>query len=246
MTGPPRPLAGRRVATTRDQPGRLDAMLAALGAEVVHVPLIEIVDAPGDELADALAHLDRVDWVIVTSQHGASRVADSVAAHPRLRTAAVGTRTADVLVAATGRPVSVVPVRQTAADLVDAMPDPTPDARRVLVAHADRAEGTLVDGLRARGFDVRAVVAYVTRLRAPTAAERAALASVDVVAFASGSAARAWAGAFGAWTPPQVVAIGPSTARVARELGLQVTAEAADHSIEGLAAEVTAVLGVRP
>ena len=246
MTDPPRPLAGRRVATTRDRPGRLDVRLAELGAEVVHVPLIEVVDAPGDELSDALARLDDVDWVIVTSQHGAARVADAVAAHPRLRLAAVGTRTADVLVAASGRPVDVVPERQTAADLVDAMPDPTPGADRVLVAHADRAERTLVDGLRDRGFDVRAVVAYLTRLRAPTPDERAALASVDAVALASGSAARAWAAALGTWTPPQVVVIGPSTARVARELGLQVTAEAADHSVEGLVAEVSTVLGARP
>jgi uroporphyrinogen-III synthase len=246
MNDPARPLAGRRVATTRDRPGRLDELLARLGAEIVHVPLIEIVDAAGVELADALARLDEVDWVIVTSQHGASRVADAVAAHPRLQTAAVGTRTADVLEAATGRHVTVLPERQSAADLVDTMPAPEPGSHRVLVAHADRADPTLVDGLRARGYDVRAVTAYVTRLRTPSAAERAELASVDAVAFASGSAARAWADAIGTWSPPHVVVIGPSTAGVARELGLQVTAEAADHSVEGLAAAVSDALRARP
>ena len=64
MTGP---LAGRRVATTRDRPGRLDEILARLGATVVHVPLIEVVDAPGDDLAEALDRLAEFDWVIVTS-----------------------------------------------------------------------------------------------------------------------------------------------------------------------------------
>lgn len=245
MTSSP-PLAGRRVATTRDTPGRLDELLVELGAEVVHVPLIEIVDAPGEDLAAALEHLDDVDWVVVTSQHGAARVGDAVAGHPHLRTAAVGTRTAAVLRAATGRPVDVLPQRQTAADLVEVMPNPTPVTRRVLVAHADRAEATLVDGLRERGYEVHAVVAYVTRLRAPSPEERAALEAVDAVAFASGSAARAWADAIGTWTPPHVVAIGPSTARVAGEVGLQVTAVATDHSVEGLADAVAASLGARP
>jgi uroporphyrinogen-III synthase len=246
MTGSTRPLEGRRVATTRDRPGRLDELLRDLGAEVVHVPLIEVVDAAGDELRDALSTIGDTDWVIVTSQHGAERVAAAVAAHPPLRTAAVGTRTAHVLTEVTGRPVTVVPTVQTAAALVEAMPDPEPDTRRVLAALADRAEPTLVDGLRARGYDVRAVIAYVTRLRTPSPAERAALESVDAVTLASGSAARAWRGTIGTWTPPHVVVIGPSTARVARELGLQVTAEAADHSVEGLAAEVAVALRAQP
>ena len=244
MTTPARPLTGRTVATTRDRPGRLDELLAQRGAGVVHVPLIEIADPP--ELPAELSRLDEVDWVVVTSQHGAARVAAAVSSHPLVRTAAVGTRTAEVLEAVTGRRVTVVPDRQTAADLVDAMPDPDPDTCRVLVAQADRAEPTLVDGLRARGYDVRPVVAYVTRLRVPPEAERAALSTVDAVAFASGSAARAWAEAIGTWTPPQVVTIGPSTTRVARELGLQVTVEAADHSVEGLANAVMDALRSRP
>lgn len=246
MNDPTRPLAGRRVATTRDRPGRLDLLLSELGAEVVHVPLIEVVDAPGTGLADSLAELDDVDWVIVTSQHGAARVAAAVAGNPRLRTAAVGTRTAEILTERTGRPVTVVAPRQTAADLVEAMPDARSSGERVLAALADRAEATLVDGLRARGYDVRTVVAYVTRLRTPSASELAALTDVDAVTFASGSAARAWVDAIGTWTPPHVIVIGPSTARVACELGLQVTAESADHSVEGLATEVADVLGAHP
>lgn len=246
MTGPARPLAGRRIATTRDQPGRLDLLLSELGAEVVHVPLIEVVDAPGTELADALTRLDDVDWVVVTSQHGAARVAGAIAGNRRLRTAAVGTRTAEILAGAIDRPVTVVPRRQTAADLVEAMPDPRSDGERVLAALADRAESTLVDGLRARGYAVRTVVAYVTRLRTPSAAERAALADVDAVTFASGSAVRAWVDTIGTWTPPHVVVIGPTTARVARQNGLQVTAESADHSVDGLAAEVADAFGARP
>ena len=244
MTG--RPLSGRRIVTTRDEPGRLDSLLAARGADVVHVPLIEIADAVGSEFPAALERLHEVDWVVVTSRHGAVRVVDAVVAHPYIRTAAVGTRTAQVLAAGTGCEVAVVPDRQTAADLVAAMPDPRAGTERVLVAQADRADSTLAAGLRGRGYVVETVVAYVTRLRVPTVRERQAIETADAVAFASGSAAAAWADAIGTWTPPHVVAIGPTTEAAAIACGLQVTAVAADHSVEGLADEVTAELSGRP
>ncbi len=238
-----RPLAGRRIATTRDEPGALDSALAKLGADVVHVPLIEIADPVdgGAALDAALADVGRYDWVVVTSRHGADRVAAAVAGAPAVRTAAVGTRTAAALRAGTGRRVSVVPARHTAADLVAAMPDPD-GGPRVLVALADRAAPTLVDGLRRRGYLVDAVVAYRTRLRRPSAAESAALRSVEAVAFASGSAVEAWVAAVGTWTPPAVAVIGPTTAEVARRAGLPITAVAAEHTIDGLTAAVVAAV----
>jgi uroporphyrinogen-III synthase len=243
MSTASRPLAGRRVATTRDTPGRLDSALAALGADVVHVPLIEIVEPidGGAALAGALAEVERYDWVVVTSRHGAVRVAAAVGGVPGVRTAAVGRTTEAALRARIARDVDVVPARHTAADLVAAMPEPG-RAGRALVALADRAAPTLVDGLRGRGYEVDAVVAYRTRLRRPSPAESAALRSVDAVTFASGSAAEAWAVAIGAWVPPAVVAIGPTTAEAARQAGLAVTAVAADQTTDGLAAAVVAAL----
>lgn len=239
-------LEGRRVVTTRDEPGRLEELLGALGIDVVHVPLIEIVDAPGDALADALDRIHEFDWVAVTSQHGAARVAPALVRHPDVRTAAVGTRTAAVVAELAGRPVTVVPDRQTAADLAAALPDPGPGDRRILVAQADRADPLLVERLRSRGYDVEAVVAYSTRLRAPTPADLGVVRDADAVVFASGSAAEAWAQAIGTATPPLVIVIGPTTARAATEAGLQVTSVAADHSLEGLASEVAAALATLP
>lgn len=241
------PLAGRRVVTTRESPGRLDALLRGLGADVVHVPLIEVVDPPdrGAGLARALAEIDRFDWVVVTSRHGAERVGAAVP--PSTRTAAVGTATADVLERLTGRRVDLVPEVQRAAAMVEAFA-----ALRVghdgepwtaLVAQADRAEPTLVDGLRDLGCAVEVCTAYSTRLRRPTADEVERVVDADVVAFASGSAAEAWARAIGVRTPPIVCAIGPTTARAARAHGLPVTAEASDHSIDGLARCVATALG---
>src|SRR5690606_37478475 len=108
----------------RDLPGELDALLGAAGADVVHVPLIEIAD--DDETTAAVraaaTSLADHDWLIVTSRHGARRMGPVAAAHPHLRLAAVGTATAAELAELAGRSVEVVPARQTAAHLVEAMP----------------------------------------------------------------------------------------------------------------------------
>ena len=244
MSGGGRPLDGRRVVTTRDQPGELDLLLTAAGAQVVHVPLIEIV-APldgGAELQAVLQVLGDVDWVVVTSHHGATRVGPALARHPHVKTAAVGTRTAAVLEALSGRAVDVVPARHTAADLLATMPRDGKD-QIVVIAQADRADTALAVGLSQLGYRVRPVVAYRTLARTPSAGEREAALGADAVAFASGSAAQAWHDSMGVETPPVVVAIGPTTAGAARACGLRVTRVADQHDVAGLVDALVEALG---
>jgi uroporphyrinogen-III synthase len=231
-------LAGRRIVTTRDAPGALDERLAVLGAEVVHVPMIEIVDAPGRRASDAIGRIGEFDWVVVSSRHGAVRVAAALARHPEVRAAAVGSVTAALL---RSDPAPLVPERQTAADLVAAFASPG-ERRRVLVVQGSRSDTVLVDGLVALGYDVEAVVAYETRSVVPTPAQRLAVTGADAVVVASGSAAVAWVEAFGTEMAIPVVAIGPTTARAAEAAGLRVAAVATDHSVDGLVDRVRALL----
>ena len=235
-----RPLHGRHVVTTRERPGRLDSVLARAGADVIHVPLIS-VGPPDDTGARdaAFAAAGTFDWIVVTSRHGATSVGAVAAAHPDVRLACVGSGTATVLARLAGRPVEVVPQRQTAADLVAALAG---QRGRVLVAQADRADDTLVDGLRSLGFAVEAVTAYRTSLRSPTVRERTAALTADAVGFASGSAVDAWVDAIGRDTPVVAAAIGPTTAAAAERRGLKITHVAADHDVDGLAAVMTAAL----
>ena len=229
------------MVTTRDEPGTLDAGLERLGATVVHVPLIEIVEPAdgGSALADALSVIDRYDWVVVTSRHGARRVAAAMRDHPDVKLAAVGGATAVELQRSTGRDVDLVPSVQRASALLSAMPS---GPGRVLVAQADLADGSLTDGLIAAGFQVDSVVAYRTTRRRPTPGEVTAALAADAVGFASGSAASAWADTIGTRTPPVVCVIGPVSAEVATNAGLKVTAIAADHSVEGLIDVIVASL----
>jgi uroporphyrinogen-III synthase len=231
---------GRRIVICRplDQADGLAAALTARGAEVVVLPLIAIVppDDGGRALSDALADLDAVDWIVVTSANGSAAVAAALGARPlgAARVAAVGRATADAL----GRPVHLVPDDQIAEGLVAAFPAGT---GRVVVAQADGARSVVVDGLRALGWQVEAVTAYRTvpvgSLGQPApswTAARVAAQAADALVLTSGSIARSWVAAVGTVAPPVVVAIGPATAAGAAAAGLKVTHIAADHSRDGV------------
>ena len=104
---------------TRESRGELGRRLDELGATVVHVPLIEVVDAdPSDITALDDALRGPLDWLVVTSAGRIDRVA-AIADRPDVRLAAVGTATARRLVAVAGRPVDLVPTRQLAVALVE-------------------------------------------------------------------------------------------------------------------------------
>lgn len=240
------PLAGRTIVTTRERRGALDTRLEALGATVVHVPLIETREPSdgGAAVAAALDVIDTFDWVVVTSPNGGARVAAALRETP-CKIAAVGTRTAEVVTELAGRRPDLVPNRQSAADLVAAM-QPAADGQRLLLAQADRAASTAADGFARLGYDVVAVTAYRTLVRHPTATEIESMLTADGVAFASGSAVRAWVDAVGTRTPDVVAVIGPSTESVARQTGVGVSVVAADHSIDGLAAALVQAFDREP
>lgn len=213
-------LTGMRIAVTRPEPGELGERLAALGATVVHVPLIEIGEPldGGAALRQALARLGAFDWLVVTSANGARRAGPAAADHPAVRLAAVGPATASVLAAAAGRDTDLVPALAQAEGLLAEFPR---QPARVLLAQADRARRVLADGLAAMGHHVESVVAYRTVIRTPSGEEVTRLRDVDAVVLASGSAAAAWA----AIDPPSdvvVVALGPVTASAATERGVGV------------------------
>ena len=245
----PGPLAGHTVLVTRERPGELARLLTERGADVVHLPLIATVDTPdgGIELATAVADLMPGDWLLVTSAAGAERAGVHVAAGVRL--GAVGTATAERLEEITGRRVDVVPERQLAAALADAVVTAAgPPPVTMLVAQADRAADVLEQRLRDAGHAVSVVTAYRTVPVTPTDQAISDLAAtVDVLALASGSAAQSWVEAVGtARTPRRVVVIGPSTAEVCRRVGLRVDGIAAEHSLAGLVAEIESQVSERP
>jgi uroporphyrinogen-III synthase len=239
------PLEGVSVVVTRarEQASALVERLVEAGATPVEIPLIAIAPPAdrGDALRDALSDPARYDWVVVTSPNGVDALvtaapSDGLAGE---RIAVVGPGTAARLRSFGIRP-AIVPERFVAEGLLEAFPKPPADHRgRVLVAQADRARPVLVDGLRSAGWHVDAVVAYRTIAAPVEERMRSAVATADVVTFASASTVERFVESFGVEAVPRVVAcIGPVTAEAARLHGIAVSVVAEPHTIDGLVAAV--------
>ncbi len=260
MTGPgPGALAGATVVVTRAraQASSLAAGLSALGAEVIELPVVEIVD-PVDGGAALAAALRRVAagayrWVVVTSANGARRMASGLPARdwpPATGLAAVGPATAAELEAAV-RPPDVVATEATAAALAAAVPPPdVPGDTAVLFPRAETVSPVLADGLRAEGWMVDEVVAYRTVAARADRSLVVAAASADIVTFTSPSTVARFVdlmeahGAPGVGRTdraPLVACIGPTTAAAATSAGLAVAAVADRHDAAGLVDAVARV-----
>lgn len=222
-----------RVLVTRaaeDAVGLAHALLQ-LGHTPVRVPLLKrLWDL------DGLAALrdEDFDWIVVTSGAAADVLAAATpGAWPTARIGAVGPATARKLVAM-GRTPDLVPARQLGAQLVRAMGDV--GGQRILYPKGDLAPPSTADALRQAGAEVTEVVAYRNVAPEGHRERLAEVLPVDYTPLLSGSAARrlkdAWRGPTEALG--QVLAIGPSTAAVAEEVGLPVHRVAEPHTLESV------------
>jgi uroporphyrinogen III methyltransferase/synthase len=113
--------------------------------------------------------------------------------------------------------------------------------RHILVTRAEGRGGALIDGLAALGAQVTEVPLILHRPPTDPEAARAALAEAgayDYVLFTSARAVGSALKLLGALAPrggwPPVLAVGPATARAARENGLSVRLVPAEFVAEGL------------
>ena len=229
-------LEGIRVLVMRPehQASELARQLEDEGATPVLIPAIRILP-PADwtPIDDVVGRLQSFDWIIFTSVNGVDSFFSRVSVPDELpaRFGAIGPGTRDRL---TERGIDVrwMPGSFTSAALGDELPGPP---AKVLLVRADIATTELDEALRARGFEVERVDAYrtesVNALRVV-----AALPQVDAVALTSASIARSFAEAVKGYPRaiPAVCSIGPATSAACREAGLEVAAEADEHTIPGL------------
>jgi uroporphyrinogen III methyltransferase/synthase len=269
-----RPLFGVTVLVTRarEQASELCEKLEELGAETVEFPAIEVAAVAADK--DKLtALMERGwDWVVFTSANGVrgfvSQLLDAgmdVRALGKAKLAAIGPVTAKAIEALRLR-VDFTPSSYTSADIVTEFPEEI-RSKRFLLPRSAQAPETLADELRQRGAVVEEWAAYQTLPAKDASAaesprdrrggpkglatqeirERLESGEIQVVSFASSSAARNLVEAVGAQaiSRARVVCIGPATAEAARELGLKVDSAAKEHTIVGLVRAVAEALGRR-
>ena len=240
------PLFGQKVVITRDrrQSPLLAEPLEALGAEILFVPVIEIVDAAeASSLARAVRELASYDWLIFTSVNGVRHFVEALDRSDRdLRDltgklCAIGPATRAAIEALHLR-VDVMPAEYVAESLVAALAGEELKGKRVLLPRAAVARDLVPDTLRERGAVVDVVEAYRTIIPADAAARaKEALAhKPDWITFTSSSTVTNLLAVAGreALAGIKVASIGPVTSATARAAGLVVDVEAQPHTIEGL------------
>jgi len=253
-------LAGKRVLVMRSarQSAKLSDGLRALGAIPEEVPVLEIVPPESyAPLDDALKHLDRFDWLILTSTNTlqevslrSQRFGLNPARAESLRVAAIGRATAEAA-RHFGFRVDLVPEVQVAESLVAALA-PQIAGKRVLLARAAIARDVIPDALRAAGAQVDVVDAYRNVLPEDAPKKlRAALASgIDAATFTSSSSVTHLAEAAKKAGVPfplagvSAVSIGPITSQMLRELGWEPAAEASPSEIPALLDAVVRTLSM--
>ncbi|MBV8781979.1 MAG: uroporphyrinogen-III C-methyltransferase [Phycisphaerae bacterium] len=247
-----RPLFGKTIAVTRtrQQASELSEQLAALGANVIEAPTIELTPSADSAAIDA-ALGESFDWIIFTSANGVAFAKERLLslgldarAFGTSRIAAIGSATAEAIRRDLCLRVDLCPERFVAEALADALRDAGEVAgKRFLLLRAEIARPILRERLQADGAaEVRDVAVYDTRL--PDSLPQPLLDAMDAnqidwITFTSSSTARNFVQLIGPERRRQldrisIASIGPITSATLRELGLDVTVEAKRYDIAGL------------
>jgi uroporphyrinogen III methyltransferase/synthase len=240
------PLFGKRILVTRarEQAGMLSERLRTLGAEAIEVPTIEIQPA-GDygPLDRAIAELGSYDWLIFTSANGVRFFVERLDRSGtdwrslRARICAIGPATR-AAVEELHLKVDLMGKEYVAEGLLAAFAAHDLAGKRVLLPRAAVARDLVPEELRRRGAHVDVVEAYRTVVPAD-AAERihgAIECRPHCVTFTSSSTVQNFVAVAGAemLRGVPVASIGPITSETARGLGIDVTAQALEFTIDGL------------
>ena len=243
------PLFGRRIVVTRtrQQAGRLSALLAELGAHVLEIPAIEVQRL--DDFSDldlCLRSLADFDWMVFTSANAVRAVCDrlieigmDLRAFHGLRVAVVGKATASVLLAR-GVKADLVPSSAVSRRLGEELVQQGIAGRKVLLPRSEIASEELPRILSAGGAVVRQADAYRTVLPTESRemAKEAFSEGVDAVTFASSSSVNNMVelldGDASCLSEVAVACIGPVTAEAASGRGLKVDIVAKEATIASL------------
>jgi uroporphyrinogen III methyltransferase/synthase len=254
------PLFGKRIAITRarEQAGVLREELAALGAEVIEIPTIEIRPPDSWEPLDAaIRRLEEFDYLLVTSANGVRNFLARLAASGRdvralkgLTIGAIGPASAAEF-ARTGVKVDLLPTEYVAEGLLAALSDRDLQGKAFLIPRARVARDLVLRVLEERGAHVEVVEAYQTVMPQISPEELAHLLTPppDAITFTSSSTAMNFAKLVGENRLAEVLrgaaitSIGPITSQTLRQLGLTVTLEARESTMAGLVRAITEHIG---
>ena len=245
--------SGKKVLVTRavDQATALTVALAEIGVDPVVVPTIEIIPpASFVELDQAIAELDQVDYLILTSVNAVNAFFDRLVAQGRnpqalsaIQTVAVGPKSAEALVEH-GVTADLIPQDYRAEGVVALLKDRV-SGKRLLYPKAALARDLIPTELTAAGAKVIAPVAYASAPPVDVAKKlhQALTDGLDLLTFTASSTVQNFVDLLddqdlGLAKRIPVASIGPLTSATARELGFNVIIEPDNSTLEAL---VTAI-----
>ncbi|MCK5680867.1 uroporphyrinogen-III synthase [bacterium] len=224
-------------------------ILLEAGACPIPLPTIEIVGPPdSDPVYKAIAELSHYNWLILTSSNGVHHFFDylkkqglnhSNLAH--LKTICVGPKTA-LAAKERGLKGGLVAQEYAAEGIIELFSSTDINEQRILLPRALKARETLPETLRAKGATVDVVPVYETIFPTESAYKLENIlgsADIDLITITSASAATNLV----KHCPSQhltklkaltTACIGPISAKVAAEVGLNVTIIANTYTSEGL------------
>ena len=252
------PLTGKRILVTRaaSQSTTFRALLEAQGATVIEMPTLAITPPSSWEpLDEAIAHLPRYHWLILTSANAVNYVwqrleaagkgPDFTADLAGVKIAVVGKKTAAVLKKKGVEP-DFTPPAFMADSLVEHFPDPLTNLKILFPRVESGGREVMVKAFRAAGAEVAEVPAYESGC--PKQVDAAAIAairaqSLDAITFASSKTVRHFVllvqQALGTQWLQQlngvaIASIGPQTSDECRKQLGRMDVEATEYTLEGL------------
>jgi uroporphyrinogen III methyltransferase/synthase len=246
------PLFGKRIVVTRarEQADALAAKLRALGADAIELPAIEIRPAADYGPLDcALANLASYDWLIFTSANGVRFFIERLDRSPhdlrslRARICAIGPATRAAVEALHLR-VDLMGKEYVAEGLLEAFAAHDLAGKRVLLPRAAVARDLVPAELARRDAHVDVVEAYRSAIPDDLPGRAREIFGgprlPHCITFTSSSTVQNFVAAAGAQSLAgvKVASIGPITTRTARDLGIEVTAQAREFTIDGLLAAI--------
>jgi uroporphyrinogen III methyltransferase/synthase len=253
-----RPLFGRKIVVTRSrvQASEFVEQIEALGAEAVEMPTIRIAD-PEDfgPLDAAVDGIETFDWLVFTSVNAVGRFIDRLLEQGRdirdlkgIKICSIGAATAEEITKYRMR-VDLIPPKYVAESVVEAL-EKTGEVKgkRFLLPRADLARSLLPEEIERLGGEAVEVDAYRTVLEEEAdrdIVQRLLDGDIDLVTFTSSSTVRNFVRLVGTERVEKIksrtrfASIGPVTTQTAKELGIPIHTEAAQHDIPGLLDAIT-------
>jgi uroporphyrinogen-III synthase len=246
-------LSGRRVVITRarEQSSELASKLAALGAEVVELPLITVSkEIDKHVLHDVLSELGSYDWIIFTSANGVRyfleefyRIYEDVRSLGLLRFAAIGETTAKAI-REHHLKVECQPEKATSESFAEALiATGSLDSAKLLVITGNLNRDELVTKLeeaRAIVDELQVYKTEKTNLADDASAADFRTRGADAILFASSSAVQSFVDQAAELVlakdakRPLAGSIGPQTSETMKQAGMPIDFEAKTPSLDAL------------